>query len=555
METKQLKFLKFSPHITLLKSLNLVNKTRAKFQLPVNYPIQIVFIFVFFIGIPHYTSAQYTTPDSISENVDFIKNQHRSAKEYILDLFNRYNIVIFGERIHDELTQYYLLKDLFSDPRFYNQVGNIFMEIGGSNFDGMINRYLLSSGLTPSQSNEKALEIQRNSSWYPSWVNYNYHYLLTSLYGINKDLPSDKKLKLHPTDIAIDWQQIKTREDVIKKILAPEIQDGRDSVMASNILAFVRENSKQKDTRKKYFVILNLPHAANGVYNIQGIATKSAASYIIENYPITTANVLINSQNNKGIISTTIMSPETVPILDGKMDAAFEYTGIDDLGFDINNSPLQGRVFEDLPMNDTNTTYEKVFTGYLFYKAFPAHELVVGVPGLVDEKFLPELKRRYSLFGWPQNDEQLFQLNTIMNKRPDGLVSFWQKVSYWAGGGKTVSGFYNQSKSIDETLKFILDEKAKGSNTIFNVSEMGLNVFGYSLSSQGKDEDALKIFELNTRLYPNAANTYDSYGEILLKLNRTQEALKAYKKALELNPKNMNASQIINQLEKQLNNK
>lgn len=301
-------------------------------------------------------------------------------------------------------------------------------------------------------------------------------------------------------------------------------------------------------------MILNSPHAVNGVFYILGTATKSAASYIIDNYPLSTANVLVNSENEKDMINGSILAPETVPILDGKLDAAFEYVGIDDLGFDIKNSPLQGKGFENFPMKDTTATYEKVFTGYIFYKAFPGHEFVVGVPGLVDEKFLPELKRRYNLFGWSANDEQLLQLNTAIHKKPDDLVSFWQKVTYWAGGGKSVSGFYNQSKSIDETIKFILEEKAKGSNTLFNVSEIDLNVFGYFLSSQGKDEDALKIFELNTRLYPNAANTYDSYGEILLKLNRTQEALKAYKKAFELNPKNMKESQIINQLEKQLNN-
>jgi len=532
-----------------------MNKTSFIHQLLANHQIRIAFILFFFIGSLQSATAQYTAPDSISENVEFLRNQHQSAKEYILDLFNRYDIVIFGERRHDELTQYYLLADLFSDPRFYSQVGDIFMEMGGSNFDEMINRYLLSPDLTQNQSNAKALEIQQSSSWYPIWPRYNYHYLLTSLYEVNKNLPADKKLKLHPTDIAIDWKEIKTREDVIQKIAAPEIQKGRDSVMANNILALIRKNSEQKNVRKKYFLILNSPHAANGAYAVQGIATKSAASYIFDNYPQSTANVLINSENKRNIISSTIMAPETLPILDGKLDAAFEYAGIDNLGFDIKNSPLQAKAVEDIPMEDTNATYENIFTGYVFYTAFPGHKFVEGVPGLVDENFLTELKRRYNLFGWPANDEQLLQLNTIVSKRPEDLVSFWQKVIYWSGGGKSVYGFYNQSESIDNTIKFILDEKQKGSNTLFNVSETGLNELGYTLVFQGKDEDALKIFELNTNLYPNAANTYDSYGEILLKLNHTQEALKAYKKALELNSQNVKAAQIIDQLEKQLNSK
>ena len=56
--------------------------------------------------------------------------------------------------------------------------------------------YLLSPNLTPEQSNQKALELQRDATWYPIWEHYNYHFLLTSLYEVNKALPENKKIKL-----------------------------------------------------------------------------------------------------------------------------------------------------------------------------------------------------------------------------------------------------------------------------------------------------------------------------------------------------------------------
>lgn len=77
------------------------------------------------------------------------------------------------------------------------------MEMGGSNYDDEINKYLFSKNLSLEQSNNKALEIQRNAMWYPLWERYNYHFLLTTLYEINKPLPEQKKIKLHPTDLAI----------------------------------------------------------------------------------------------------------------------------------------------------------------------------------------------------------------------------------------------------------------------------------------------------------------------------------------------------------------
>ena len=58
---------------------------------------------------------------------------------------------------------------------------------------------------------------------------------------------------------------------------------------------------------------------------------------------------------------------------------------------------------------------------------------------------------------------------------------------------------------------------------------------------EGKKEEALKIFKLNTELYSNSFNTFDSYGECLLELGDKENAIIAFKKSLELNPENKNA--------------
>ena len=62
---------------------------------------------------------------------------------------------------------------------------------------------------------------------------------------------------------------------------------------------------------------------------------------------------------------------------------------------------------------------------------------------------------------------------------------------------------------------------------------------------KNKINDVLKAFEFNSQLYPNAFDAFDSYGECLLKLNKKQEGLQAYRKSLELNPKNDNAKKIL----------
>lgn len=104
-----------------------------------------------------------------------------------------------------------------------------------------------------------------------------------------------------------------------------------------------------------------------------------------------------------------------------------------------------------------------------------------------------------------------------------------------------VSEFYVTSQSIENTIALIKDEKKKGKRSTYNVSEDGVNRFGYELMNSGKVNDALRIFIFNTELYPKGFNTWDSLGECFFKLNRTEEGIAAYKKSLELYPGNKSA--------------
>jgi CubicO group peptidase (beta-lactamase class C family) len=70
----------------------------------------------------------------------------------------------------------------------------------------------------------------------------------------------------------------------------------------------------------------------------------------------------------------------------------------------------------------------------------------------------------------------------------------------------------------------------------FFFDEHQLNLLGYLLSWEGRKKDAAAILELNAREYPDHWNVYDSLGDIYSESDRIDEARRAYKKALELNP-------------------
>ncbi|MBT8384587.1 MAG: tetratricopeptide repeat protein, partial [Bacteroidia bacterium] len=82
------------------------------------------------------------------------------------------------------------------------------------------------------------------------------------------------------------------------------------------------------------------------------------------------------------------------------------------------------------------------------------------------------------------------------------------------------------------------------------VNECNLNYLGYRFLGKGKNKVAKDIFELNMMLYPESFNVYDSYAEACMKLGKIDLALEYYQKSLDLNPKNDNARNQIEKLEK-----
>jgi tetratricopeptide (TPR) repeat protein len=111
---------------------------------------------------------------------------------------------------------------------------------------------------------------------------------------------------------------------------------------------------------------------------------------------------------------------------------------------------------------------------------------------------------------------------------------------------RKISALYAEGKKIEEIVKIC--REGKKAESTYDISDRSINIFGYELMAKQKYEEALKIFALNVELYPQEWNTYDSYGECLLKMGNKKEAIKAYTRSLELNPKNQQAQKVLEEL-------
>ncbi|MEJ7680081.1 MAG: serine hydrolase domain-containing protein [Segetibacter sp.] len=97
-------------------------------------------------------------------------------------------------------------------------------------------------------------------------------------------------------------------------------------------------------------------------------------------------------------------------------------------------------------------------------------------------------------------------------------------------------------------------EELKADSAHYYLSEEDTNDLGlqllYEPSFKGHDELSLEVLKLNTLLFPNSFNTYDSYGEALAKTGKKDEAIFMYRKSVKLNPQNDGGKKALEELQK-----
>jgi tetratricopeptide (TPR) repeat protein len=82
------------------------------------------------------------------------------------------------------------------------------------------------------------------------------------------------------------------------------------------------------------------------------------------------------------------------------------------------------------------------------------------------------------------------------------------------------------------------DKEAKNmqEEAIERGSNAELNAYGYQLLFAGKGKEAIEIFKANTDKFPEDPNVWDSLGEGYTTIGEKDNAIKAFKKSLSLNP-------------------
>lgn len=115
----------------------------------------------------------------------------------------------------------------------------------------------------------------------------------------------------------------------------------------------------------------------------------------------------------------------------------------------------------------------------------------------------------------------------VLNGAPALLVSTQRSLTR-AFGARLVE------RGMPQALIFFNAHRAETTDWVYTAR--GLNRLGYDLLHNGHPALAEQVFRLNVTLQPDQATWYDSWADGLGGLGRTDEAIAAYRRALELDP-------------------
>lgn len=161
---------------------------------------------------------------------------------------------------------------------------------------------------------------------------------------------------------------------------------------------------------------------------------------------------------------------------------------------------------------------------------------------------------RSAVFLYPDDDLANVLLTNLTGANPDTFID--ELAGYYIPDMKAATGFglpptvhalHQQLRQrgfahMQEAVK-----QAKKKNAQLQLREKEVNAWGYLLLKLDKPQDALEIFKLNVRLYPQSANAYDSLAETYAALGSKALATKNYQRSLALNPQNTAAAEYLKQ--------
>ena len=113
-----------------------------------------------------------------------------------------------------------------------------------------------------------------------------------------------------------------------------------------------------------------------------------------------------------------------------------------------------------------------------------------------------------------------------------------------------------EKKGVKEAVsRFKNDYENRSKSNKYYYLERDFNSLGYQYLHHKKYDEAITVFKLNVKMYPESWNVYDSLGDACLQAGKKEMAMECYKKALALNPQKTDGEKKQHTAQKKILNK
>ncbi|HTH56220.1 MAG TPA: hypothetical protein VL728_09250 [Cyclobacteriaceae bacterium] len=190
--------------------------------------------------------------------------------------------------------------------------------------------------------------------------------------------------------------------------------------------------------------------------------------------------------------------------------------------------PRMSKIFNELSIAKENIQWIAVDDSSTFYKQSPQREekglSIFRVPTFIVYDKNAEIGR---IVEFPVETLER-DLLKILNRQPyESNYRSFPTITQWMKNGLLSDPNISARGLADQ-----LHSKV--------VREGELNACGYVLLAQGRSQEAIVVFRINTNLFPSSANCFDSLGEAYELTGQKEKSIHAYEYAQTLDPKNEN---------------
>ena len=221
----------------------------------------------------------------------------------ILTAFLRFPVVALGERAHASNEDQALRLKLIRDPTFLLLVDDIVLERGNSRYQEMVDRYVAGESVPIGQLQRAWQDVTATTEEFDTPLTEE---LYRAVRDVNAAAPGRRRLRIVLGDPPIEWEQVRTFEDVLRfgdvrdsfaaRVIEREVlAKGRRALVIYGRLHAERRNSRanfEPDDMLAGFIDRKHPGKLFNVWTVGGDAELKALAAEIGNWPAPSLTLL-----------------------------------------------------------------------------------------------------------------------------------------------------------------------------------------------------------------------------------------------------------------------